>query len=97
MPMACDVFACFLGALCVIGVIRASFALLLGKRRRALYWLCRTLVLIWGLFTFVWLIILHWTHGNYAYFVLATIVPVYCQRPLVEMDRSITKTEEMDD
>lgn len=97
MPVAYDVFACFLGVLCVVGVIRASLALLLGRRRRALYWLCQTLVLIWGLFTFVWLIILHWIHDSYAYFVLTTIVPVYCQKPLAEMDKSITRTEEMDD
>lgn len=93
MRVACDVFACFLGALCVLGVIRASLAWLRGRRRRALYWLCRTLVLSWGLFTFVWLVILHWTQNSYAYIVLTSMVPVYCQRPLAEMDRSITETE----
>ena len=97
MRIAFNVFACFLGAVCVIGVIRASFAWLQGRRRRALYWLCQTLVLSWGLFTFVWLAILHWTHNSHAYLVLTTMVPVYCQRPLAEMNRSIRETEEKGD
>lgn len=93
MRTVANIFAWFLVAVCFIGLWRIALAWRQGKRRTALYWVYQTLVLLWGLVTFVWLILLHWTRWSYPYFTLACMVPVYCHKPLADMRASIPDGE----
>lgn len=93
MYTVCIIFAWLLAVVCLVGVARIAAAVGQGKKRKALYWVAQTLVLLWGLTTFVWFVLLHWTRDSPGYIALACMVPVYCHRPLSDYRRAIPDRE----